>query len=191
MAPTRPPEGGGFFGAPTVLAADRVLDGEVPPEEFDALVEEIRVAFGAVGYTARTERSLIWTARPPIAPGKVIDWDHWMGSSDDEAPNAVVRIVARHGETRVQVEQRVGGWAGGIFGGVGGGVGAAGLGTMIPIGIAALHIPVEIVLGGAGLWLGATYLLCRGIYRGVARSRQRAVERLADRLAERCEGGSP
>jgi hypothetical protein len=37
------------------------------------------------------------------------------------------------------------------------------------------HIPVEIVLGGAGLWLGGTYPACRGIYRAVARGRQRAV----------------
>jgi tRNA A-37 threonylcarbamoyl transferase component Bud32 len=187
MAPALPPERSGFLGAPTVLVADRMVDGEVPPEEFDALVEEIRVAFGAIGYTSRTDRSVIWSARSPIEPGKSIDWGHWMGSTDDEAPHAVVRIVARHGQTKLQVEQRLGGWAGGIFGGLGGGLGAAGLGTIIPVGIAALHVPVEIVLSGAGLWLGATYLLCRGIYRAVARSRQRSVERLADRLAEQGE----
>jgi len=187
LAPMLPPEGGGFLGAPTVLVAERVLEGEVAPEEFDALVEEIRVAFGAIGYTSRTDRSVIWTARKPIEPGKGFNWDTMMGSSDDEAPHAIVRVVGRHGQTRVQVEQRVGGLAGGIFGGLGGGLGTVVLGTMIPVGIAALHIPAEVVLGGAGLWLGGTYLLCRGIFRAVARSRQRAVERLADRLAEQCE----
>jgi tRNA A-37 threonylcarbamoyl transferase component Bud32 len=183
-----PPAGGGFVGAPTVVVAERVVDGEVPAEEFDALVEEIRVAFGAVGYTSRTERSLIWSARPPVEPGKPVDWESmtW-GTSDDEAPNAVVRIVARHGQTRVQVEQRMGGVAGGIFGGIMGGAGGAGVATAIPVGIAAMNLPVLAVLAAAGGWAAATYLLSRWIYGGVVRGKQRALDRVADRLAEQCE----
>jgi hypothetical protein len=170
-----------------VLVAERVVDGEVPAEEFDALVEEARVAFRAVGYTSRTEHLVIWTARPPLEPGKSIDWSDWTGSTDEEVPHALVRIVARHGQTRIQVEQRLGGIAGGIFGGIWGGAGGAGVATAIPVGIAAMNLAVLPVLAFAGGWVGATYLLCRGIFRGVARGKQRALERLADRLADECE----
>jgi tRNA A-37 threonylcarbamoyl transferase component Bud32 len=182
-----PSPDGGFLGAATAVMVERVVEGEVPAEEFDALLEEVRVAFGAIGYTSRTERSVIWSARPPLQPGKSIDWDHWMGSTDDEAPFAVVRLVARHGQTRIQVEQRLGGVAGGIFGGILGGAGGAGVATAIPVGIAAMNLPVALVLGASAGWVGGVYLLCRAIFRGVVGAKRRSIDHLADRLAERCE----
>jgi tRNA A-37 threonylcarbamoyl transferase component Bud32 len=177
---------GGFLGAPTRLMVERVVEGEVRPEEFDALLEEVRVAFRAVGYTSRTDRSFIWTGRRPQEPGQGFNWEE-MFSGDDEVPDALVRVSTRHGQTRIQVEQRVGGYAGGLYGGLWGGGGGGGLGVVLGVGIGALGLPLGIVFTGAAGWVGATYLLSRGIYRAIARSRLHTLERLADRLAEQCE----
>jgi hypothetical protein len=68
-----------------------------------------------------------------------------------------------------------------------GGGGGGGLGVVLGVGIGALGLPLGIVFTGAAGWVGATYLLSRGIYRAIARSRLHTLERLVDRLAEQCE----
>jgi tRNA A-37 threonylcarbamoyl transferase component Bud32 len=181
-----PESAGGFLGAPSTLVAERVVEGEVLPEDCDDLVEEARATFRAVGHTARAERTVIWTARRPKETGKGFDWDSIL-DSDDEVADILMRVRAGRGQTHIRVEQRLGGAAGGIFGGVMGGGGGGGLGVAFGVGLGALGLPVALVLAGAAGWVGGTYLLARGIYRAVVQSKQRRLESLADRLAELCE----
>ncbi len=183
---TAPEPAGGFLGAPSVLVAERVLEGEVLPEDLGHLVEEARVTFRAVGHTVHTERAVIWTARRPKDTEKEFDLGD-IFNSDDEVADVLMRVGARRGQTHVRVEQRLGGAAGGIFGGVMGGGGGGGLGVVFGVGLGALGLPVALVFAGAVTWVGGTYFLARAIYRAVVQSKQHRLESLADRLVEQCE----
>ena len=178
--------GGGFLGAPSILSTDRVVSGEVAPEDLDYLLEEVRAAFRVTGNTAGTERALIWTSRRPKDAEKKTVSDH-MFDSDDEVPDILLRVGVRGGRTHIRLEQRLAGAAGGIFGGIMGGAGGGGLGAVFGVGLGALGLPVAVVFAGAAGWIGGSYLLSRSIYRAVARSKRRALESLADRLADSCE----
>ena len=176
----------GILGAPTTVVADRVVQAEVPSEALDDLVEEVRVAFRAVGHSSSTDRGIIWTARRPKESGSSLSLDN-MFNNDDEMPDVLARVSVRHGRTRIHLEHRLGHIAGGVFGGVWGGGGGGGLGVIFGVGLGALGLPVALVFAGAFLWVGSTYSLSRSIYRSVVRAKQNALETLADRLAEQCE----
>jgi hypothetical protein len=183
---TAPEPAGGFLGAPSILVAERAVEGEVLPEDLDELVEEARLAFRAVGHKAGTERAVTWTARRPKDTGKGFDLGD-IFNSDDEVPDVLMRVSARRGQTHIRLEHRLGGAAGGIFGGVMGGGGGGGLGIVFGVGLGALGLPVALVFAGAAGWVGGTYFLSRAIYRAVVQSKQHRLESLADRLAEQCE----
>jgi len=186
--PVPAPEFGGFLGAPTRLVVERVVDGIVPPEEYDFLLEEIRAALGRVGYAAKAGSSLYWTARKPQEPMQGLDLGNlWETMMEDEAPDIRVRLVTRQGQTRIRVEQRMGGTAGGIFGGVWGGGGAGITAGYLGIALGAMSAPVIPVLAGGVAIIGGTYALSRAIFQATVRSRLRILEDLGDRLAEQCE----
>ena len=178
----------GLLGAPTTIRLERIVEGEVPPEEFPALVEEIRASFGVMGHSAETERSLLWTGRRPKKPFNVLNVSELLeaGTAGD-APDVLVRIAVRAGLTRIQIEQRLGDIAGGIYGGVWGGAGGGGLGIVFGVGLGALGLPLLPVFAGAGATVVGTYWLARAIYRAVVGSKRRRLELLMDRLAEHCE----
>jgi hypothetical protein len=182
----------GFLGAPTVISAERVADGEVPESEHEALVEEARAAFGVVGHTSRKGQTLIWTARRPKKPTKLTDLGEMFGEGwEGDPPDAMVRVVSRGGRTRITVEQRLDGTAGGVFAGVMGGGGGGVAATILAVGIAAFNVPPEVAVTGALASLGGAYWLSRAIYRAVVRHRAARVEGLADRLAEHSENAAP
>ncbi|MDH3496343.1 MAG: protein kinase [Gemmatimonadota bacterium] len=186
-APVVEPPVAPFLGAPTHLVLERLVEGEVDPEEFPGLIEEIRATFNLIGYSSSTDRSLIWTGRRPKKP---LDWTDWGGimesMGDDDNPNVIVRIVTRPGHTRIRVEQRLGETAGGIFGGIVGGAGGGGGGTLLGVGLGAFGWPVALVLPAAVLLVGGSYVLSRTIYRTVAATKRRTLETLMDRLVEYC-----
>ncbi|HEX9631117.1 MAG TPA: protein kinase [Gemmatimonadales bacterium] len=180
-APTTTP---GFLGAPTRIVVERIVPGLLPSDEHEYLFDEIRAALGHEGYGTASHQTLIWTARKPKKLVSAFDFEQMWESAQDEGPNIAVRIFARHGQTRIQLEQRLGETAGGIFGGIWGGAGGGGtavlLGVGIPLGASVLVIP------GAALVLGGTYAISRVIFRSVVATKARILEDLADRLAEQC-----
>jgi len=179
--------GGGVLGAPTRVQIERVVDGIVPAEEFDFLLDEIRTALGRVGYAATAGSSLYWTARKPKEPMRGFDLGNlWETMQSEDAPDILVRIVTRQGQTRIRIEQRMGDMAGGIFGGVWGGGGGGGVAVILGVGL-PLHASLLFVIPGAVAIAGGTYVLSRGIYRAVVAHRRRVLEDLADRLVEQCE----
>jgi serine/threonine protein kinase len=187
LAPGPPAPENTLLGAPTNLRLERIVEGEVPEEEFPVLIEEIRTTFGVVGYSASTERSVLWTGRKPKKPVNPLNLAELFESGSGDAPDAVVRVAARGGRTRIQIEQRMGDIAGGVYGGVWGGVGGGGLGIVFGVGIGALGLPLGIVFAGAAGTIAGSYALARAIYRTVVGNKRRRIELLMDRLVEHCE----
>jgi hypothetical protein len=186
--PSSPPAFRGFLGAPTRLLLERVVDGIVPPEDYGLLLEEIRASLGRVGYASTAGSSLYWTSRKPKEPVQGLDLGNiWETIQSDDAPDILIRLATRQGQTRIRVEHRLGETAGGIFGGVWGGIGGGAGGSWLGITLGATSAPVEIVIAGAAAIVGGGYLLSRVIYQTVVRSKLRTLEDLADRLAEQCE----
>jgi hypothetical protein len=180
------PAGIGFLGAPTRLVVERVVDGVVPPGEFEFLLDEIRAGLGRVGYAATAGSSLYWTSRKPKEPMQGFDLGNlWETMQSEEAPDILVRVVTRQGQTRIRVEQRTGDTAGGIFGGIMGGAGGGGGATLLAIGLGTGG-PIEVILPATAAIVGGSYALSRWIYRIVVANRTRTLEDLADRLVEQC-----
>jgi hypothetical protein len=100
--------------------------------------------------------------------------------------NRQLRVIVspRNGQTLVRVEERLGGLVGGLFGGIVGGGGLGGLGWIIPVCIAALHMPLLIPVFFV-LWIYGSYLLARGIYTKIRNERHAQLQALADDLADR------
>jgi hypothetical protein len=154
--------GSPFLGAPTMLRAERIVDGELPTAEFEAVLDEIRREFNDVGIVSALGRT---------RTGRQIS----------------VTVVARGGTTGIRIEESTGGLAGGLFGGLMGGLGGGGTGIAVGIGIGAFHsLPIAAVIWGT--LLGGSYVLARTIFTSLSRRRAAALTGLADRLAELTEG---
>jgi hypothetical protein len=187
------PEGmqhAGLIGAPTVLALEREVEGEVPESEFETLVEEARAAFGVLGHTMIKGRTLIWTARRPKRPMRIHDIGAMMEWEGDP-PNVMVRVLSRNGRTLIRTEQRLNSLAGGVFGGV---IGGGGVGGGIAFVVASIAITGEasnpgVMLGiifGLTAFIGS-FPLAQAIYRSVVANKRKTLEGLLDRLADHCE----
>lgn len=109
----------------------------------------------------------------------------WETMQSEDAPDILVRVVTRQGQTRIRVEQRTGDTAGGIFGGIMGGAGGGGGATLLAIGLGTGG-PIEVILPATVAIVGGSYALSRWIYRIVVANRTRTLEDLADRLVEQC-----
>ena len=100
-----------FLGAPTALVLERTIEGELPADEYEALVLEIQRELGGVGSASTFGRSLQWTMRGV---------DRRRVSSR----TVQVTVTPRNGRTTIRIEEPVGQLAGGLFGGLMGGLGA-------------------------------------------------------------------
>ncbi len=166
---TRPdfqPKQSKFLGAPTVLSFERVVEVELPEEDFPLLLEEIRLTLRNVGSINTYGKSLAWqTAK----------------SLDKVGRDVHVMVTVRGGQTRIRVEERIGALAGGLFGGIMGGGGGGAMAIIVNL------FPSGPSIAGLGLivaWLGGMYGLSRTIFTGVASKRGHELRGLADRLAE-------
>lgn len=176
----------GFLGGPTVLALEREVDGELLEADHAALIEEIRATFGVAGHASSTGRSLIWSARRPKEPVSALDWEEWMKMEGD-LPHVFVRVISKHGRTRIRVEQKLGSFAGAVFGGVMGGVGLGGAAALVAITWAALGDPIPGVMLGLFFLLPGSFFLSHYIYKSIAASKRATLESLVDRLGDHCE----
>lgn len=159
-----------FLGAPSVLTLERTIDGEVPTDEYEVIVEEIRRAFNDNGYASTLGRSLAWSSSPLA-----------MGRHGNQS-RVNVTVTPRNGRTTIRVEESLKPLAGGLFGGIMGGMGGGTSGLSIAAGVGMHSVVI-----GAGMWLAivaATYGLSRTIFTRVARSRGERLHRVLDRIAE-------
>jgi len=155
-------------GKPVKIRVERIVEGEVPAEEFPYLVDEIRTSLGTVGNVSALGRTLAWSVVP---------------SGQGFGRQVEITVTPRHGITRVFMEERLGNEAGGLFGGLWGGGGGGGLVAGLAISLRELHSP-SIAIASALFTVGGSYLLARAIYGGIYRRRSRELENLADRLAD-------
>jgi hypothetical protein len=159
-----------WIGSPTRIVFERVVDGEIPIEEFEALIAEVRRTFGDNGVPSVLGRSLAWSSSMRgrrRAQGRQID----------------VSVVPRGGVTTIRVEEELRNTAGALFGGLVGGGGGGTTGISIGIGLGALHSAPLAAL----LWVtiaGGFYTLARTIFGHIATKRERELRGLADRLEE-------
>jgi hypothetical protein len=169
--PVAPPAESGagalWLGSPTLIACERVVDGEVPQSVYEDLVDEAQATLSTVGQAGTFGRSLTWsTVHPGPGGGRALQ----------------VRITSRGGQTRIHVEERLGELAGSLFGGIMGGGAGGGLGMILGIGLGALGAGPEVGLLAAG-WVGGMYALARTIFRAVSRRRRTELQKLSNRLA--------
>ena len=156
-----------IIGGPTRIICERLVEGEVPDAEFPTMVDEIRRVMSNVGQVSQLGRSFSWSTVRGGGEGRGVE----------------VAVVVRGGQTRITVQESLGGLIGGIFGGIGGGLGGGGMGPIMGIAFGGLHAPLA-VLGIIPVWLAGVFGIARATYRHYAGRRGRELEQLADRLAE-------
>lgn len=165
-----------FLGAPSVLTLERTIDGEVPTDEYEVIVEEIRRAFNDNGFVSTLGKSLAWSSSA----------QHGRGNQS----RVSITVTPRNGRTTIRVEESLKPVAGGLFGGIMGGVGGGTSGVTLGLGSAVLHS----FAAGVGLWLvvlAGTYGLARTIFTHVARSRGERLRTVLDRIAEHVAAAVP
>lgn len=164
-----------WVGAPTRLVFERVVDGEIPVDAYEPIVNEIRRTFGDNGVPSVLGRTLAWTSTS--TGGR----RHSRGRQID------VSVMSRGGVTTIRVEEELRNTAGALFGGlVGGGTGGTS-GLSMGIGLGAFHSPA---LAVAMLFVfgGGFYSIARAIYGSIARKREKQLRDLTDRVQQQVEG---
>jgi eukaryotic-like serine/threonine-protein kinase len=158
------PHASPWFGAPMSILFEVQVTGEVPDSEMYVLVETIRRRMGDPGHVGALGRSVSW-------------------SSDNKSRRLQISIVARHGQTTIRIDERLGQLAGALYGGIVGGGGGGSGGVMFGIGMGTFHS----LAASLGLWGGAiaaAALLARTIFRAQVGSRRETLRKLALELAE-------
>ena len=148
------------------------MDGGLPQAAYQEIVEEVQATLATVGKVDTFDRALHWSTVDPVL-GK---------------QRAVrLRVVARAGQTHVQLQEWVGELAATLYSGilVGGGVG--GVATILAVGMGWLGASVEAGVISAA-WLPTMYALTRSIFRAVSRKKHAELDRLAGRIAEIAAG---
>jgi serine/threonine protein kinase len=170
-APTTPAFVRGLIGSPTSLMVERVVEGELPPDEFPTLVEEIRRELQHVGQVSQLGWSFSWT----------------MTRSGNIRRDVEVAVTVRGGQTRIIVRESLGPLVGLVFGAIGGGLGGGMTGPILSIGIGALGLPPSMAGAIIPIWLMTAYGIARRVYRTQFTKREELFNGLADHLAQMTE----
>src|SRR6478735_1285284 len=166
-----------FLGAPTTLRLERTIDGEVSPDEYEALVLEIQRTVGGMGSASTLGRTLQWTSA---------------GSGRRRLSGRMVQvtITPRNGRTTIRIEEPVSQVARALFAVSMGGIG---MGLMPLVGVGGGVIGTNLVgpaaagaaaIGAGAAFLGGTYLFARTMFARIVSSRGETLQDLMSRLAE-------
>jgi protein kinase-like protein len=164
LEPVRP---NAWLGGPTRLLLERVVEGELPDAEWQALVDEIRRVLRNVGQVSQFGRSFSWVATR-------------RGSSQRDLE---IAVSVRGGRTSITIQENLAPLIGAVYGGIGGGMGGGGMGPIVGILAGAMHLAGTTVVAIVPLWLATTFVTARTVYRYNTRRRARELAGLADRLA--------
>ena len=142
---------------------ERMVPARLGGDARDVMMAEIRRHLPGAGRLEEHGNELIWSSR-----------------------NRQLRVIVtgRGEQTIVRVEENFGGLAGGLFGGIVGGGALGGLGWIIPVCIAALHMPILIPILFVA-WTYGAYLIARTIFNNIRNERHAQLQALADDLADR------
>jgi len=159
-----------WIGAPTRMVFERVVDGEIPVDEFEPLLAEIRRTLGDNGLPSVIGKSLAWTSG-------------MQGRRRSSGRHVDVSVVVRGGITTIRVEEELRNLAGALFGGLVGGGGGGTTGISIGIGMGVFR---SAPLAGL-LWVTVAagfYTLARTIFGRMSQARERQLKELIGRLEE-------
>lgn len=160
-----------WLGGATWIQLERSVSGEVPPREYEALVELIHRTLGEVGQPSVLGRTLRWIALTGMsgrhAHGREIE----------------VAIASRDGQTTIRVHERLRALATQLFAGFVAGGGTGGAALLSGLGAAIFGGAVAPVVFGVGA-LAGSYALARGIFGSKSRSRTAQLRKLIDLLAD-------
>jgi hypothetical protein len=165
--------GGGMAASSAVLGLERVVPGEIPASEFDALVEAIRAATGMAGQATVLGRGFTWSSGAPGQP---------------TPPRAItLTVTAVDGETTLRTTESLASVASDHLGA---GVASALIGGFGAVA-AAGGDPSIGVIAAAVAWAGGSLLAARGMHQRAAGRRRAHLAELLERVAERCEALIP
>jgi hypothetical protein len=142
-----------------------VVEGEMPFDDVDLLVDVIRQNIRSPGQVATVGRSFTWQGQP-------------------QRSNLSVSVFPRGGRTTIRVSDNMRAMAGGLFGGLMGGIGGGTSG--IWIGLAAKFGGDHRVALAALMWGGAittTYIAARTAFGYNSRRMERRLTNLSEKLA--------
>jgi hypothetical protein len=154
----------GWIGGPTRLMFERIVEGEVPEDEFPVMVDEIRRTLSHPGQATQLGRSFSWASARTGGSTRAVE----------------VSVSVHAGRTRITVQENLGALIGGVFGGVCGGLGGGGLGPVL--GVLGSQLGAAAAFIAAPLWLAVVFSVARSGYFYTTRRRLRELEMLADRL---------
>jgi hypothetical protein len=160
-----------WLGGASWLQFERAVAGEVPPREYDTLVEIIHRTLGEVGQPSVLGRTLRWIALTGMsgrhAHGREIE----------------VSIASRDGQTTIRVHERLRSLATQLFVGFLAGGGSGGAVLLSALGAALFGGVVAPVAFGVGSVVGS-YAIARAIFGSKSRSRAEQLRKLIDALAD-------
>lgn len=160
-----------FYGAPNRLEYELTLDGEIPVDDLEDLVEEIRRGVGEVGHISTVGRTLTFAS-----------------TRDDPVSytqrQLQVTVSARQGRTTIRAFEDLRAYSNsvlwGITGGAGAGLGSATIGIIMGNqGNIAVALPIGLGVAGAA-YVAGRLILAAGVRRKAA-----FLQKLLGRLSER------
>ena len=166
-----------WIGAPTRIVYERVVDGEITPDAYEPIVDEIRRTFGENGVPSVLGRTLAWTSTQTG------------GRRNSRGRQIDVSVMSRGGVTTIRVEEELRNTAGALFGGLVGGGGGGTTGISIGIGMGALHSAPLAAL----IWVtvaGGFYTLARTIFGRLCEKREKQLGDLTERLQSLVENAA-
>ena len=153
-----------LFAAPFRFQEESEVDGELPPEDYEIVVDTIRRAMGDEGTVGTLGRTLTWNSRLTSRKGR----------------HVYVTILPRDGRTRIRIDERFGQLAGGLYGGIVGGTSS----LAVFAGTAAFSATHSVAAGIAGgaLALLTSFSIARTILGTMKSRRKSQIMRLRELL---------
>jgi tRNA A-37 threonylcarbamoyl transferase component Bud32 len=154
----------GVLALSRMVSVDRVIAGEISPDDFPELVEAIREVMGRAGQVSQIGRTLEWTEVERFSPTD---------------RNVRVTITLQGGRTRVLIREDLGPLVGMAYGGLMGGLGVVGM-LLITAAAKALGEPGALI--AVPLWFATMFVAARITVSASTQERRRQLARLAERL---------
>ena len=170
-----------WVGARTKLEYEAAVDGEIHPEEFEEIVDEMRRAFGEFGNASTVGRTMTFTTNMPVQAGTY-------------QRRMQVTVSSRGGRTTIRAFEDISQIANGVVGGISGGVGGGFGGAMAGVVMGTTQNPllaIPTMLGIAALAFGLSRYGAKRYSEKKARELRKAVERIAGRVREMTERSLP
>ncbi len=172
---TTPPRQGGVLGAPLKIELERTIDAEVPAQEFESLLEEVRAATGEVG---RINETL----------GKSLSWNSLSFQNTFEGTGRLIHVMIKpkDGTTRIRITESSGIHpALTVIGTLAGGVAVV---LVLEGLLSTVSVPSLLKVPLLGVIFGTSFFAARTVFGSFMKRRVRILTGLLDRLSRHVTG---